>query len=119
MFQIEYYQLPSGRCPAKDFIEGLSDGAIASVLAIIDVLEKYGNLIGEPESKHIGKGLFELRTRTRDGQVRILYFFCRGRKCVITNGFIKKQSKVPQRQLLLAQKYKKDYLARCVNEKND
>lgn len=40
----------------------------------VDLLEEHGNLLDIPDSKSLGKGLFELRTQGKV-KVRILYIF--------------------------------------------
>lgn len=57
-------------------------------------------------------GLFELRAQTNGNITRVIYFFFRGDKAVLTHGFIKKTPKIPPREKERAQKIRKDYLRR-------
>lgn len=66
----------------------------------------------EPYSKPIGDGIFELRARAGTNISRVLYFFVVGQRAVLTNGFVKKTQKTPEKEIELAKKYRKDYLLR-------
>ena len=109
MFDVLFYELENGRRPVEKFLNSLSEKSRAKTFVLLDQLAKFGNKIGEPESKYMGDGIFELRLRTVDGQVRVFYFFCHDRRCVLTNGFLKKDKKTPRKYLNLARKYKTDY----------
>ena len=78
----------------------------------MQLLENNGNELREPYSKHLGDGIFELRTKQGSDIARVLYFFIIGRKIVITHGFTKKTEKTPRREIEMARKYRKDYLKR-------
>jgi len=64
-FQVEFYTLPNGDKPAKDFVLGLDKKMRAKMLRIIETLEDKGNLLREPYSKHLDDGIFELRAKVR------------------------------------------------------
>jgi len=114
MFKIQYYDLPSGKEPARAFLGKLPKDERWAAFAHIKLLEEYGNQIGMPESRAMGNGLFELRVKLDNGQIRLFYFFVAGRICVITNGFKKKSKKTPSRYLYMARKYKKEYESRNI-----
>lgn len=65
-----------------------------------------------PHSRHLRDGIFELRTQFGNNIDRILYFFFVDNKAVLTNGFIKKTQETPKEEILLASKYRADYLRR-------
>ncbi len=52
----------------------------------------------------MGKGLFELRARGKDGIGRAFYCYLKGKRIVILHVFIKKTQSTPQRELNIAQK---------------
>ena len=109
MFDVDYYTLPNGQKPAKDFIDSLEPKMKAKAAASITILEEYGNQLREPYSKPVGDGLFELRIKFATDITRIFYFFFIGNKIVLTNGFVKKTPKTPPGEIKLARKYKADY----------
>lgn len=74
-----------------------------------------GNQLREPYSKYLDDGIFEIRGKVGTDITRVLYFFYHGRKIIMTNGFIKKTSGTPNREIKLAKSYRKDYLERVKN----
>ncbi len=111
-FEVEFYTKANGEKPAKDFILGLDVKMRAKVLGIINVLEEKGNQLREPYSKHLDDGIFEIRGKVGTDITRVLYFFCYGKKIIMTNGFIKKTQETPKQEIRLAKLYRKDYLER-------
>ena len=60
--KVEFYTLPNGRQPAREYILSLDEGLRSKTMRTIGMLRQYGHMIGEPESKHLEGGIFELRT---------------------------------------------------------
>ncbi len=109
---IEFYALPDGTEPAKDFILSLDKKMRAKIICSIELLEANGWEVREPTSKSLGDGIFELRAQFGNNISRVLYFFFIGNKAVLTNGFIKKTQKTPKNEIEKAKKYKADYESR-------
>ena len=82
----------------EEFIRRLSSQEQAIVRARIAFLAEIGNRAREPLSKGLGKGLFELRTKS----TRIFYCFKPGSVIVLLHGFTKKSQRTPQRELQTA-----------------
>jgi hypothetical protein len=79
-------------------------------VALVKLIEERGNRLREPQSKALGKGLYELRRN----QVRIFYMFGPGRRMVtLLSGIIKKQDRIPQGALDTARSYKAAVEARA------
>ena len=116
MFEVEFYTLPDGRKPVKEFLDGLEPKMRAKALYGLSVLEEYGNALREPYSKPIGNGLFELRIKFASDITRIFYFFIVGNKIILTNGFVKKTAKTPPGEIKRAKDYKDDYERRHRDE---
>ena len=116
MFDVEFYQLPSGEKPVADFLNSLDKKMRAKALHSIAILEEFGNGLREPHSKPMGDGLFELRIKFASDISRIFYFFVVDNKIILTNGFVKKTMKTPKAELDLARKYKADYERRHSHE---
>ena len=112
MMLVDYYTLPSGRQPAKDYVKSLDRKLRSKTMRSIEFLCAKGHLIGEPESKHLEDGIFELRTTMGNNTSRILFFFCVGDRVVLTHGFIKKTQRTPRREIARAKRYRADYQAR-------
>ncbi len=111
-FEIVLYQKQDGTQPVSEFIDSLNVKMQAKVLRSIGLLKQNGYELREPYTKTIQDGILELRIQQGNDIARILYFFVVGRKIVLTNGFIKKTQKTPQREIELAKKYKQDYINR-------
>ena len=99
-WKVRYYLDARGNNPVEEFIEVLPLDERAALSARIDFLAEVGNRAREPLSKHVGKGLFELRVKAS----RIFYCFKPGRVIVLLHGFMKKSQKTPRRELEIAQK---------------
>ncbi len=114
---VEFYKLQNGTKPAGMFIKSIEDQKLkAKVIRTIKLLETFGHDLGEPDSKHLGDGIFELRTIQGSDIARCLYYFTVGDKAIVTNGIIKKTRKTPRDVILLAKKYRDDYERRRQNE---
>lgn len=113
-FEVEFYEKPDGSEPAKEFIQSLEIKMRAKMIRTIELLEKNGNLLREPESKLIEDGIFELRAKVGSDISRVMYFFTDGQKAILTNGFIKKTQKTPRAEIKKAKRYRADYFSRKV-----
>lgn len=112
-FIIDTYKSRGGRDFVSDFIDNDLD-KISRVVVENDLLElrRLGNSARPPLSKHIDDGIFEFRSTTPMGRVRILYFFAPNKIILLTNGIIKKQSELPKEEIEIAKSRRKDYLNR-------
>jgi len=92
---VEYYVTAGGRCPVREFVDGLSPEGQAKYIFITSLLTEYGVLVKEPYVKQLTgrKKLFEIRIKDRTGISRILYFTHTGRKFMLLHGFTKKRTK--------------------------
>ena len=113
VFEVEFYKQSDGQCPIKEFLNSLDIKLRAKILRTIELLEKNGNELREPYSKHLEEGIFELRVKQGSDIVRTLYFFVIGHKIVLTNGFMKKTQKTPKSAIELAKRCRADYLINC------
>lgn len=98
VWKIECYLDARGRNPVEEFIRSLTGPEQAILRARIAFLSEVGNRAREPLSKSLGKGLFELRTKSS----RIVYCFKPGSVIVLLHGFTKKSQRTPQRELQTA-----------------
>lgn len=111
MWEIEFYEKPNGRCPISDFLNKLSPkDDLPFIEKALDRLEKYGHGLQRPYVDLLRDDIWELRVRTRRGQIRILYFYFFRTKIIITHGIIKKAGRVPDNEIEKAIEYRKDYL---------
>ncbi len=92
----------------EKFINNLDRITSARVRKTINSLERVGYLLGMPDSKSLGKGLFELRTLGKN-QVRILYVFHNG-KAVIIHCFVKKRWNISSKDINFARRVQKEIM---------
>ena len=116
MFEIEFYRLPDGKKPVKEFLDSLEPKMRAKALYSLSVLEEFGNALREPYSKPVGDGLLELRIKFASDITRIFYFFIVGNRIILTNGFVKKSVRTPPNEIRRAKEYKNDYERRHGHE---
>lgn len=113
--KVEFYDLPDGSEPAKDFLDTLDLKMQAKMIMEIQLLEDLGTSLRMPYSEHLEDGIFELRAKVSTNISRVMYFFYVGDKAILTNGFLKKSQKTPKAEIEKAKKYRADYLKRKGN----
>lgn len=116
---VEFYNLPDGSEPAKEFLKSLDPKMKAKMLRTIELLETNGRDLRMPYSEFLDDGIFELRAKVSSNITRVLYFFYVGNRAILTNGFIKKTQKTPTEELAKAKKYKADFIQRQKESNND
>ena len=79
----------------EEFLDGLSDDAVAEAEALVEMLEEHGNKLRLPISKPLGDGLFEARGLTTG--VRLFFVFAPGHRIVVLDGYVKKRTSIPAR----------------------
>lgn len=109
---VEFYDLPNGKEPAKDFVLSLEPKMRAKMLWTVQLLQNNGTDLRMPYSENLEDGIFELRAKVGSDISRVLYFFIVGNKAILTNGFIKKTQKTPDAEKDKAKKYRAEYLSR-------
>jgi phage-related protein len=64
--------------------------------------------LGEPYTKPLNDGLFEIRAKAQEGIGRSIYCYQKGQKIIILHSFVKKTQKTPKKELEIALKRKKE-----------
>ena len=111
-FEIEIYRTADGKSQLDDFVNKMDIKTRAKYISYVELLEQRGSFLRMPYSKCLEEGIFELRIDVFGKFTRILYFFIKGRRIILTNGFIKKANKTPPGEIEKAIKYRNDYLER-------
>ena len=91
-----------------DFINDLDDLTASRARNCLRLLEEHGHLLGMPDSKSLGKGLFELRTQGRI-KVRMLYIFHKN-KAYLIHGFVKKAWKISLKDINYSHRIQKEVI---------
>jgi phage-related protein len=113
-FHGEFYETEAGRCPVRDFLDGLKASDPDDFAAVIAGLAKLRNsqYHRAPLSKAIGDGLFELRHVGKLNS-RVLWFFMKGRRIVLLHGIRNKGQAIPARDLTTARDRMRDWRNRA------
>lgn len=113
-FELVFYRKQNGDCPVSEFLSDVIPNNVMrfKMMAKLDLLELYGNHPKGDFTKPLGDGFFEVRAQNKTDITRIIFFFDKNRKIVLTHGFIKKTQRLPASELETARKYRADYLAR-------
>ena len=80
---------------------GFPTGILANFLHITSMIEEFGPALGRPFVASMGAGLFEIRSRGKEGIGRSLYCMGEEGELVILHSYIKKTRKAPLRELKL------------------
>jgi phage-related protein len=83
-------------------------GILANFLHIAEMIEEFGPALGKPYTAPMGGGLFEIRSKGKEGIGRSFYCMVKGQEIIILHSFIKKSSKTPKKELNLAKKRMKE-----------
>lgn len=106
--KVEFLTLSNGKRPAEEFLKELDDKTVAKIYKLIERLEMEGRLVFPHARKLEGhKNLWELRSNSQQGAVRVFYFYWEHDSIILISGFIKKSQKTPLRELERAMNYLK------------
>ena len=113
-FTIEWYYDKKGKSVAKEFFMESSEELQDKFLILVKKMAELGKIYDIKKFRNEGDGIFAFKPQPD----RYLSFFTYGSKIIITNGFKKKTSKLPENEKKLALKLKEDYFSRnCGGEK--
>ncbi len=113
MKEIVFYKTSSGKSPVEEFLDSLSSKEaqkVAWVLSLIEDMESVSTKFYKKLSN--SGGIIEVRAQIGKNNFRLLGFEDNGTFVVLTNGFKKKDQKVPKSEISLAQQRKDTYLSR-------
>lgn len=83
-------------------------GILANFLRIVELIKVFGPSIGKPYIASMGGGLFEIRSKGKEGIGRSFYCMVKGKEIIILHSFIKKSQKTPKKELDIAKKRMKE-----------
>ena len=82
----------------------LPPGILANLLRTLELIEEFGPELGRPHTAPLGKGLFEIRAKGREGIARSVFCTLKGSEIVILLTAVKKRNALPKRQMETARK---------------
>lgn len=94
----------------KDETLALPSGIVAKLIHILELIGEFGPSLGRPHTAPLGKGLFEIRAKGKEGIARALFCTLKGREIVILHTFIKKTQRAPKNELDVARRRMKELM---------
>ena len=89
-------------------IEAWPIGIFAGFVRIAEQMQLSGPSLGMPYTRALGRGLFEVRLRGREGIGRVFFCCLKGERIVLLHAFIKKTQNTPQKEIHLAMQRMKE-----------
>jgi len=74
----------------------------ARMIRLLEMIEMHGANLGEPHTKSIGAGLFEIRAKAKEGIGRGIFCHMDNEAVTVLHAFVKKDQKIPKKELKLA-----------------
>ena len=96
-YDIKYYSQT-----VQEQILKLPDTLAARYVVLTRRMQAIGPNLGEPHTKAMGDGLFELRLKGAEGIARVFYCTLIGKRIVMLHSFVKKSDRAPLRELDVA-----------------
>jgi len=78
------------------------------LMELMELMEKHGANLGEPHTKSLGDELIEIRAKAKEGIGRGIFYYMQGKQIVILHVFVKKDQKIPKKDLELAKERLKE-----------
>ncbi len=105
------FKFPSGKSPIEEFLDALSAKEAQKVTWVLNLIEELEH-ISTKYYKQLQNtdGIIEVRIQIGNNHFRLLGFEHKGTFVVLTNGFKKKDQKVPKYEIEIAQQRRKEYL---------
>lgn len=113
MRTVIFYQTPSGRAPALEFLNALGPKQRKKIALVLESVEREPRVSIKYMKKLAGTdGLWELRAAYGGDAFRLLGFFDGPMLVVVVSGFMKKTERTPVPEIELAEQRRRDYLRR-------
>ena len=107
-FRIEWYVDEKGESQSLDYTEEMTRVHIGKLAHLFKVMGNIGKIHDETKFRNEGDKIYAFKPQP----YRFLSFFAVGKKIIVTNGFYKKQDKLPISEKERSIKAMKDYLKR-------
>jgi len=111
--KILFYKDENEKSPINEFLDALSSKHAQKVAWVLNLIEEHNQVPKTYFKKLVNTDdIWEVRAQSGNDTYRLLCFKSNNRIIVLTNGFQKKTQKTPRKEILLAEKRKKDWLRR-------
>ena len=95
----------------QELINDWPVGIRAFYARVTERMDIFGPNLGMPFTRSMGKGLFEIRAKGKEGIGRAFFCTIVDRRIVILHAYIKKSQKTPQKELKIARRRMADVKA--------
>ena len=102
-YEIRYYSEA-----LQEQILDLPDSLAARYIVLTRRMVAVGPNLGEPHTKSMGEGLFELRLKAAEGIARVFFCTMVAQRIVMLHSFVKKSDRTPRRERDVAYKRMKE-----------
>ena len=104
-YVIEWFYSDKGKSQVLEYYQSLSPADRRKVLRLFQLMGENGQIRDKTMFRNEGNKIYAFKPQPH----RFLSFFFEGNKIIITNGFIKKQQKLPKPEKDRALRLKDDY----------
>jgi hypothetical protein len=105
-YTVELAVIANGRCPAKEFLNGLSKDDRGKILRVIKRLADEGKVTNREQFKKIeGEDFFEFK----NFQTRMPCYFHADGRVIITHGFPKKEESIKPEEIERMKRIRDEY----------
>ncbi|PKA16028.1 type II toxin-antitoxin system RelE/ParE family toxin [Leptospira haakeii] len=113
MIRIEFFKKEKGRCPVEEFLDSQPGKVAQKITWVLKIIEE-GKIVSKQFfKKMIGTDeIWECRVEYGSNAYRIFAFWAEKNKLVLTHGFQKKTQRTPDKEIVKAERYRKDYFDR-------
>lgn len=109
--KVLFFSSYSGRCYVEDFIDDLTVGDKAAVIAVLKDVETYGLSAVGCQFRQIEGKLWEIKIKAPQGGYRIFYVMISSVEMMCLHAYKKQGQKAPKKELEVARKRLKEVLS--------
>ena len=110
MRKIKFYRLDTGKSPVEEFFDSLTNKQFEKIAFVLDLIEQIDIVPRKYFKKLKGtEDIWEVRVQQGNNIFRILGFFDGNDLVVLNHAFTKKTQKIPQKEIAVAEKRKRNY----------
>lgn len=110
-YEVLFYERAGGECPTKELLDEMPLKVAGKVSKWLELLEQEGPNLPRPYADLVRGKIRELRVSFGGMHYRFLYFF-HGKRIVVTHGFVKKTSAIPEEEIERAERIMNDFYHR-------
>ncbi len=107
-YTIEWYFDKNGKSQPLEYFYSMSNSQKRKLLMLFKRMGDFGKISDKTKFRNEGDGIFAFKPQPD----RFLSFFTSNKKIILTEGFIKKQNKLPKNLKEKSLRLKEDYLHR-------